>query len=81
MVVVNYFLGVTIDKNVLLFIMNMRNGPFEVDRYDGFEIIDQNWVPDPVIPVPNTPLLLQQQEQPQNKYIKPNNNQPQYQTT
>jgi hypothetical protein len=66
MVEVNYFLGGTIYKNVLLFIMNILNDPFEVDRYDGFEMLNPNWVPDPV---PNPPLLLQQQEQPQNKHL------------
>jgi hypothetical protein len=65
-------------KNVLLFIMNILHGPFAVDRYDGFEMLNPNWVPD------QSRILrccCNNKSSNQNKHIKPNNNQPQYQTT
>jgi hypothetical protein len=80
MVEVNFFLGGVTYKTVVLFVLHILNGPFAEGRYDGFNMLSPNWVPDPV---PNPPLLLQQQEQqPEHahKHIKPNNNQPQYQT-
>jgi hypothetical protein len=63
MVEINFYVGGTMYKNVILLIINVRNGPFAEGRYDGFERYNPNWVPDAVDPVPNAPLLLQQQEQ------------------